>query len=63
VSLVEADGGRLRLQRLQFWERRTMHRSAPGLKHAIFSENNGVRGLEILDEIGDQAVIANIAEM
>ncbi|HVM48824.1 MAG TPA: hypothetical protein VMU04_12405 [Candidatus Acidoferrum sp.] len=30
-----------------------------GLQHAIVTENNGVRGTRILDEIGDQAVIAN----
>jgi hypothetical protein len=30
-----------------------------GLRHAIITENNGVRGLEILNEIGEHAIIAN----
>ena len=30
-----------------------------GLQHAIITENNGVRGLDILNEVGDRAVIAN----
>jgi hypothetical protein len=30
-----------------------------GLQHAIVTENNGVRGVEILNEIGERAVIAN----
>jgi hypothetical protein len=34
-------------------------RCARGLKHAIITENNGVRGVEIQNDIGDQAVIAN----
>jgi hypothetical protein len=44
---------------LQFRVRRTEHRSGPELRHAIVTENNGVRGVGILNEIGDQAVIAN----
>ena len=31
----------------------------PGLKHDIAGENDGLRGVEIVNEIGDQAVIAN----
>jgi hypothetical protein len=30
-----------------------------GLQHAIITENNGVRGLEILNEIGERAALAN----
>jgi hypothetical protein len=32
---------------------------ARGLKRAIGSEDDGVRGLEILNEIGDQAIVDN----
>jgi hypothetical protein len=31
----------------------------PSLQHAIITENNGVRGVEIRNEIGDPAVLAN----
>ena len=30
-----------------------------GLQHAIITENNGARGVEILNEMGEQAVISN----
>jgi hypothetical protein len=30
-----------------------------GLKHAIISENNGPSGVSVVNEIGDQAIIAN----
>ena len=30
-----------------------------GLQHAIITENNGVHGVEIINEIGDKAIIAN----
>jgi hypothetical protein len=29
------------------------------LEHAIITENNGVRGVEILNELGDRAIIVN----
>src|SRR5258708_2784975 len=47
------------IARLQLWDRRTEHHSAPGSKHAIVTQNGGVRGVKILNEIGDQAIIAN----
>jgi hypothetical protein len=33
------------------------------LRHGNVKENGGVRGVEIRHGVGDQAVIANIAEM
>ena len=30
----------------------------PGLRHGNVSENNGVRGVGVVDEIGDQTIIA-----
>jgi hypothetical protein len=30
-----------------------------GLQHAIITENNGVRGAQIINEVGDKAIIAN----
>lgn len=29
-----------------------------GLQHAIITENNGIRGVKILNEIGDQAIVS-----
>ena len=57
--LVEADGGNLDVRGCDFGTGESSNALRPGLKHAIVSEDNGVRGVEILNEIGDQAVIAN----
>jgi hypothetical protein len=42
VSLVEANGGKLQLRGCSFGT----DEPAPGLKHAIVTENNGVRGVK-----------------
>ena len=59
VSLVEADGGKLQVRGCSFGTDEPSIALRKGLRHAIVTENNGVRGAEILNEIGDQAVIAN----
>ena len=59
VSLVEADGGKLQVRGCSFGSDEPSIALRKGLRHAIVTENNGVRGLEILNEIGDKAVIAN----
>lgn len=56
-ALVEADGGRLQVRGCSFGSDETSIRLGSGLKHAIVAENNGVRGVEIQNEIGDRAVI------
>jgi hypothetical protein len=56
-ALVEVDGGRLQVRGCSFGSDETSIRLGSGLKHAIVAENNGVRGVEIQNEIGDRAVI------
>lgn len=57
--LVEADGGKLQVRGCSFGSDEPAIALRPGLQHAIISENNGVRGVEIANEIGEQAVLSN----
>jgi hypothetical protein len=59
VSLVETDGGKLQVRGCSFGTDEPSVALRKGLRHAIVTENNGVRGVEILNEIGDRAVTAN----
>ncbi|SPE62284.1 conserved hypothetical protein [Verrucomicrobia bacterium] len=59
MFLVEADGGRLQVRGCSFGSDEPGIALRKGLKHAIITENNGVRGVEILNELGSEAVIAN----
>ena len=59
VSLIEADGGKLQVRGCSFGTDEPGIALKPGLKHAIITENNGVRGVAIANEIGERAVIAN----
>jgi hypothetical protein len=56
-ALVEADNGKLQVRGCSFGTPEPAIALRKGLKHAIITENNGVRGVEILNEIGDQAII------
>jgi hypothetical protein len=58
VSLVEADGGKLQVRGCSFGTDEPCVALRRGLKHAIITGNNGVRGVEILNEIGERAIIA-----
>jgi hypothetical protein len=57
--LVEADGGKLQVRGCSFGTDEPSIVLKTGLKHAIVSGNNGVRGVQISNEIGPQAIIAN----
>ncbi|MCX6928570.1 MAG: glycosyl hydrolase family 28-related protein [Verrucomicrobia bacterium] len=59
VSLVEADGGKLQVRGCSFGTDEPSIALRKGLRHAIVTENNGVRGVEIQNQIGDQAIVAN----
>ncbi|MBI3852865.1 MAG: hypothetical protein HY298_21630 [Verrucomicrobia bacterium] len=59
LPLVEADGGKLQVRGCSFGTDEPAIALRPGLQHAIISENNGVKGVEILNEIGEQAILAN----
>jgi hypothetical protein len=59
VALVEADRGRLQVRGCTFGSREPNIVLRKGLEHAIISENNGDQGVEIINEIGDLAIIAN----
>jgi hypothetical protein len=59
LPLVEADGGKLQVRGCSFGTPEPSIALRKGLKHAIITENNGVRGAQILNEVGDRAIIAN----
>jgi len=59
MFLVEADGGRLQVRGCSFGTDEPSIALRQGLKHAIVTENNGVRGVEILNELGGEAAMAN----
>jgi hypothetical protein len=59
VLLVKADGGKLQVRGCSFGTDEPSIALRPGLKHAIVTENNGMHGVAILNEIGGQAVVAN----
>lgn len=57
--LVEADGGKLQVRGCSFGSDEPAIALRKGVEHAIISENNGVRGVEVLNEIGVRAALAN----
>ena len=57
-ALVEADGGKLQVQGCSFATPEPSILLGKGLKHAIVTGNNGVRGVTIDNQIGDQANIS-----
>jgi hypothetical protein len=59
VSLVEADGGKLQVRGCSFGSDEPAIALRAGLQHAIVTENNGVRGVAIANDIGDSALLAN----
>ena len=59
VALVEADGGKLQVRGCSFGTDEPGITLKQGLQHAIVTENNGVHGVEIKNEIGEKAIIAN----
>ncbi|MBI4875252.1 MAG: hypothetical protein HY822_11525 [Acidobacteria bacterium] len=61
ISVVEADGGKLQVRgcTLRSRGKEPSILLKKGLKHAIITENNGPRGVNIVNEIGDRAIIAN----
>jgi hypothetical protein len=59
VSLIEADGGKLQVRGCSFGTDEPAIALRQGLRHAIISENNGVKGVEILNEIADRAILSN----
>ena len=59
LPLIEADSGKLQVRGCSFGTGELSIALRQGLEHAIITENNGVRGVEILNQIGDNAIIAN----
>jgi hypothetical protein len=59
ISLIEADGGKLQVRGCSFGSDEPAIALKTGLQHAIITENNGVARIEITNEIGEKAVIAN----
>lgn len=58
--VVEADNGKLQVRGCSFEAgNKPSIALRKGLKHAIITENNGERGVEIINEIGDKAIIVN----
>lgn len=59
LPLVEADGGKLQVRGCSFGTDEPSVALRSGLRHAIIAENNGVRGVQVLNDIGAQAVLSN----
>jgi hypothetical protein len=59
VALIEANGGKLQVRGCSFGTDEPCIALQKGLQHAIITENNGVRGVEVTNEIGERAIIAN----
>lgn len=57
VFLVEAHGGRLQVRGSSFGSDEPAIALRAGLEHAIVAENNGIRGVEIRNEIGEKALL------
>ena len=55
--LVVADNGKLQVIGCSFATPQPALGLQPGLKHAIITGNNGVKGVKIINEIGDKAII------
>ena len=58
LPLVEADRGRLQVHGCSFDTTGTGIALRKGLRHAIVAENNGLRGVHIVNEIGSNAIIS-----
>lgn len=59
VFLLEADGGKLQVRGCSFGSDEPAIALRKGLQHAIITDNNGRHGVEIVNEIGDQAILAH----
>lgn len=57
-ALVEADGGKLQVQGCSFATSEPSILLGKGLKHAIVSGNNGEKGVKIVNQVGNKAVIS-----
>jgi len=58
-ALIEADAGKLQVRGCTFGSRHPNVVLRRGLQHAIITDNNGVTGVDIITEIGDNAIISN----
>jgi hypothetical protein len=59
TALVEVDAGKLQIRGCTFVGNQPSIRLKDRVKHAIISENNGAKGVKIINEIGDKAIITN----
>ena len=56
-AMVESDGGKLQVRGCSFDAGRPSVAVRKGTKHAIITDNNGVSGVEVINEIGDSAIV------
>ena len=57
TPLIEADNGKLQVIGCTFATEQPSVALKPGLNHAIITGNNGEKGVRIVNEIGDKAII------
>jgi hypothetical protein len=57
--LVEANGGKIQIQGCSFATAEPSILLGKGLKHAVVTGNNGIKGVTITNQIGERAMIAN----
>ncbi len=60
--LIEAYNGKLQINSCSFASLETSIALRKGLKHAIITGNNGANGIEIINEIGENAIIRDNEE-
>ena len=59
APLIEADGGWIQIRGCSFAGERKSIALNKGIIHAIISENTGTHGVDIINNIGDAAVLSN----
>jgi len=58
-AIIDADNGKLQVEGCTFATPGPSVRLGKGLRHAIVTGNNGVQGVEVVNEIGDKAIVAH----
>ncbi len=58
-ALIEANGGKIQIQGCSFATPEQSILLGKGLRHAVVTGNNGVKGVTITNQVGERAMIAN----
>jgi hypothetical protein len=58
-AVVQVNGGKVQIRGCTFATGRPSIHLLPGTRHAIVTENNGTNGVRVVNDIADQAILAN----